>query len=283
MTSFSTESSPFRSKEKLSFAKNEIHIWMSKPQELLGNDDLLSHYATLLSAEEKVKQQRYKFAKDRHDALITRAFIRDLLSYYADVAPQDWQFEKGEKDKPEIVNPPLPLRFNISHTKNLIICAVTLNDDIGCDVENIGRNNDVLAIAERYFSKQETTELFSLPASKQRNRFFDYWTLKESYIKAWGLGLAIPLADFSFNIADKDSQQAGNFTIKNNIQLSFAKHRQDNFNVWRSWLLYPNETCEDKAQHRIALSLRSKSNNQTIDYQLRFFNSIPLQGYYEQV
>ena len=69
------------------------------------------------------KQQRYKFAKDRHDALITRAFIRDLLSYYADVLPQDWRFEKGEKDKPEIVNPPIPLRFNISHTKNLIICA----------------------------------------------------------------------------------------------------------------------------------------------------------------
>jgi len=281
MIPFSSSIITTRSKAKLCLAENEIHLWMTKPQDLLDNDELLANYPTLLNHKEKQKQQRYKFAKDRHDALITRAFIRDLLSYYADVMPQDWQFEKGEKDKPEIVNPPLPLRFNISHTKNLITCAVTLNDDIGCDVENIGRNNDVLAIAERYFSAQEITELFALPVTKQRERFFDYWTLKESYIKAWGLGLAIPLADFSFNITDECSHQAGGFTIKSDIQLSFAKHRKDNSEVWRSWLLYPNETIEHKAQHRIALSLRGKGDNQGHDYQLRFFDSIPLLGYQE--
>jgi 4'-phosphopantetheinyl transferase len=269
-------------------------LWTTKPQDLAlntnentdQNNELLVKYVALLTPEESVKQQRYKFAKDRHDALITRAFIRDLLSYYAEVLPQDWRFDKGEKDKPEIINSPLPLRFNISHTKNLIICAVTLIDDIGCDVENIGRNNDVLAIAERYFSPQETTELFALPTEEQRNRFFDYWTLKESYIKAWGLGLAIPLADFSFTISDKvtdkSAQQQNNFIIKNDISLSFAKHRKDNSEVWRSWLFYPREEKEEpKAQHRIAVSLRAKKNNQATDYQLRFFNSIPLIGYQE--
>jgi len=267
---------------KLCLAENEIHIWTTKPQSLLDKDELLASYASLLTAEETVKQQRYKFIKDQHDALITRAFIRDLLSYYADVAPQDWRFEKGEKDKPEIVNPTLPLRFNISHTKNLIICAVTLNDDIGCDVENIGRTNDVLAIAERYFSPQETKELFALPITEQRDRFFDYWTLKESYIKAWGLGLAIPLADFSFSIKDSHSQKRGGFVIKHDIQLSFAAHRKDNNEIWRSWLLYPIDETEEKSQHRIALSLRAKNNNQALDYQLRFFSSTPLLGYQEQ-
>jgi len=285
-------------KEKINLALNDIHLWTTKPHDLAlninentdQNNELLLKYHALLTPEESKKQQRYKFTKDRHDALITRAFIRDLLSYYAEVLPQDWRFDKGEKDKPEIVNPPLPLRFNISHTKNLIICAVTLNDDIGCDVENIGRTNDVLAIAERYFSPQETTELFSLPTAEQRNRFFDYWTLKESYIKAWGLGLAIPLADFSFAIFDKETdketdksaQQQGNFNIKNDIHLSFAKHRADSSEVWRSWLFYPIEEKEEpKEQHRIAISLRAKNNNQAIDYQLRFFNSIPLLGYQE--
>jgi 4'-phosphopantetheinyl transferase len=279
--------------EQLNLAVNEVHLWTTKPQELAlkfdEDDALLLKYQALLTPEECKKQQRYKFAQDRHDALITRAFIRDLLSYYADIAPQAWRFEKGEKDKPEIVDPPLPLRFNISHTKDLIICAVTLNDDIGCDVENIGRSNDVLAIAERYFSKQETTELFALPSDKQRDRFFDYWTLKESYIKAWGLGLAIPLGDFSFTIADKQTQQNSHFVIKSDITLSFAQHREDNSEVWRSWLLYPAEcpaepfakSAEDKAQHRIALSLRAKGNNQATDYQLRFFNSLPLLGYQE--
>lgn len=291
MTSFSQADLATRSKHKLTLANNEIHLWMTKPEELLGNDELLTTYATLLTSKETAKQQRYKFAKDRHDALITRAFIRDLLSYYADIAPQDWQFEKGEKDKPEIINCPLPLRFNISHTKNLIICAVTLEDDIGCDVENTGRSNDVLAIAERYFSPTESKELFTLPVAQQRNRFFDYWTLKESYIKAWGLGLAIPLKDFSFNIADTEYNHKELFTIKQNISLSFAEHRVDEPQIWRSWLVYPTTAMDEKQEHRIAISLRSKkpaskkdnqeADNQNTDYQLRFFNTLPLLGYVE--
>jgi len=286
MTSLSQSELSTRSKQKLNLADNEIHIWMTKPEELIGDDELLASYSTLLTSTELAKQQRYKFAKDRHDALITRAFVRDLLSYYADIAPQDWQFEKGNKDKPEIINCSLPLRFNISHTKNLIICAVTLEDDIGCDVENIGRNNNVLAIAERYFSSKEIDELFALPEAQQRNRFFDYWTLKESYIKAWGLGLAIPLADFSFEINDTEHNHNDLFTIKQDINLSFAEHRIDEPQIWRSWLVYPTAAIDEKQEHRIALSLRAKklrtkNDNQKTDYQLRFFNTLPLLGYQE--
>lgn len=254
--------------------KNEIHLWQVNPDKIT-QAELLNKYKDLLSEDENKKQQRYKFSRDRHDALITRAFVRDLLSYYADIAPSDWRFEKGEKDKPEILNPPLPLRFNLSHTKGLIICAVTLEDDIGCDVEDTTRSNDVLAIANRYFSATETKELFSLPKEQQRNRFFDYWTLKESYIKAWGLGLAIPLKDFSFNISDEPIEKNTTFTIKNTINLSFAEHRVDNADRWRNWLLYPN----NNEQHRVAIAIRSKENNQAVAYQLRYFNSIPLVSY----
>lgn len=266
------------SKISLNINKNEIHLWQVNPDNIT-QPELLNKYKSLLSDDETIKQQRYKFSHDRHDALITRAFVRDLLSYYADIAPNDWRFDKGEKDKPEIVNPPLPLRFNISHTKGLIICAVTLEDDIGCDVENTTRSNDVLAIANRYFSAIETKELFSLPEEQQRHRFFDYWTLKESYIKAWGLGLAIPLKDFSFNIADAIVEKNALFTIKNVIGLSFAQHRVDNAGRWRNWLLYPN-TSE---QHRIAIAIRANENNQDSAYKLRCFNSTPLLGYQELV
>jgi 4'-phosphopantetheinyl transferase len=264
------------SKKPLKINKNEIHLWQVNPDEITKTE-LLNKYKDLLTSEETTKQQRYKFSHDKHDALITRAFIRDLLSYYADIAPQNWRFKKGEKDKPEIVNPPLPLRFNLSHTKGLIICAVTLSDDIGCDVEDITRSNDVLSIANRYFSASETEELFSLPTAQQRNRFFDYWTLKEAYIKAWGLGLAIPLKDFSFTIYDAVVEKNSLFTIKSDINLAFAPHREDTAELWQNWLLYPN----GNEQHRIALSLRSDENNQNTTYQLRYFNSVPLLGYQE--
>jgi len=262
------------SKISLSIKQNEIHLWQVNPDNIT-QPELLNKYKELISEDETIKQQRYKFSHDRHDALITRAFVRDLLSYYADIAPSDWRFDKGEKDKPEIVNPPLPLRFNISHTKGLIICAITLENDIGCDVENTTRSNDVLAIANRYFSSIETKELFSLPKEEQRHRFFDYWTLKESYIKAWGLGLAIPLKDFSFNITDTLVEKNTPFIIKNAIRLSFEPHRVDNADRWRNWLFYPN----GNGQHRIAIALRAKENNQNIAYQLRCFSSTPLLGY----
>lgn len=281
MTYFSQSTLSIRTKKKLILTDNEIHLWITKPEELVGCDELLTSYAALLTSTELTKQQRYKFAKDRHDALITRAFIRDLLSYYADVAPQDWQFEKGDKDKPEIINCPLPLRFNISHTKNLIICAVTLKDDIGCDVENTSRNNNVAAIAERYFSVKEAKELFDQPEALQRDRFFDYWTLKESYIKAWGLGLAIPLSDFSFTVNSEKTNHNDLFTIKSDINLSFAEHRVDKPEIWRSWLVYPAIAIDKKQEHRIALSLRAKADNQKTNYKLRFFDTLPLLGYQE--
>ena len=270
-----------RIKKPLTLASNEVHLWVTKPNSLHANDPILLDYSALLTATEKAKQQRYKFAKDRHDALITRAFIRDLLSYYERQHPTDWQFERGDKGKPEVINCELPLRFNLSHTKDIIICAVTLNHDIGCDVEDISRNNDVLGIAERYFSTSEADELFSLPKEAQTSRFFDYWTLKEAYIKAWGLGLSIPLKDFSFSIGDQTHSHNKNFLIKDNINLSFADHREDNSLVWRNWLLYPTKVIDEAQQHRIALSLRAKNANQNTSYKLRFFNSLPLLGYFE--
>lgn len=251
-------------KETLRLASGDIHLWITQA-ERITDPALLSRYRQLLTTEEQARVDRYRFEKDRHGSLVTRAFVRDLLSHYADRTPQDWRFEKGEKDKPEIIDPPLPLRFNLSHTQGLITCAVTLDDDIGCDVEHIGRDNDILAIADRYFSPIEVRELFSLPVEQQRSRFFDYWTLKESYIKAWGLGLAIPLDDFSFHIRPGTDPLANN-----NIRLSFAPHRIDYPELWHSWLLYPNAT------HRMAISVRSQPDKQ---HRLAFFRSTPLQEF----
>ena len=102
-----------------------------------------------------------------------------------------------------------------------------------------------------------------------------------SYIKAWGLGLAIPLADFSFNIKDTKHNHKDLFTIKQDISLSFAEHREDEPHIWRSWLVYPAEAIDEKQEHRIAVSIRANSDNQKTDYQLRFFNTLPLLGYQE--
>ena len=239
----------------------DIHLWITHPLSI-NDPQLLAHYDQLMTPQERERQQRFKFAKHRHDALITRAFVRTVLSHYADIKPQQWRFEKGTHDKPEIIDPPLNLRFNLSHTENFIVCAVVMNVDIGVDVEWVDRQSDTLSIADRFFSPIEVNELFGLPKNQQESRFFDYWTLKESYIKACGLGLAIPLDHFSFIIgASSDT------TVNSNIGLQFSKQRNDTPDDWQSWLFYPNDS------HRLALSVRA---GQQIQFDIRFFHTTPL-------
>lgn len=241
----------------------EIHLWIAFP-EAIREPMQLGSYDQLMTAEERQKQRRYVFERDRHDALITRALVRTVLSRYLAVAPEHWRFTKGDKGKPEIVDAPWPLRFNVSHTQGMIICGVTRQYDLGVDIEHINRNIEVTDIADRFFSPVEVKEMFSLPAGvAQRSRFFDYWTLKESYIKAWGQGLAIPLDHFSFHINDASRVGATN----QDIRMSFAPERNDNPSDWQSWLMYPNAT------HRMAVSLRGAG---TGGHALKLFQCVPL-------
>lgn len=251
----------------LDLGDSEIHLWITRPDSI-RDTALLSRYQTLLTAEESRKQQRFLFARHRHAALVTRAFLRDLLSCYADVPPADWRFAIGERGKPEIIDPPLPLRFNLSHTMGLIICAVNLVEDIGCDVENVQRRTDPLAIARQNFSATEVEELFSLPQADQKSRFFDYWTLKESYIKACGSGIfGVPLQDFSFAIGPHPAGR-----VNDNIRISFASSIDQRAQDWLSWLYSPNE------RYRIAVSVRSTALEVSADVRKRFrvFLSTPL-------
>ncbi|CAA0102594.1 4'-phosphopantetheinyl transferase Sfp [Halioglobus japonicus] len=255
---------------QLELPETGIHLWRTRPQDCVDSD-LIGRYHDLLTESEKVKQQRYKFEKDRHCALVTRAFVRDLLCTYAAVEPADWRMEIGPKGKPEIIDSPIPLRFNLSHTPGLIVCAVTPLYDIGCDVESLARRSDILTIADHYFSAKEVEELFSLPHEQQRSRFFDYWTLKESYIKARGLGLfALPLQSFSFDIGRGASPE-----VNSNVRLSFAADFVDQPELWSSWIFYPSQ------EHRIAISICSDKNKggqwlSPQDYTIRQFETIPL-------
>jgi 4'-phosphopantetheinyl transferase len=162
----------------------------------------LDAYRSLMSPDEHERMARFVFERDRKAFLLTRALVRTTLSRYASVAPADWKFITNVHGRPEIVDRPAgvpDLRFNISHTDGLIACAVTIGREVGVDVEHIGRHllHDV---AGRHFAPREVSDLRKLPDDEQHKVFFDYWTLKESYIKARGFGLALPLGDFAFTL-----------------------------------------------------------------------------------
>ncbi|MCC7380623.1 MAG: 4'-phosphopantetheinyl transferase superfamily protein [Deltaproteobacteria bacterium] len=182
----------------LPLAPDEIHVWYLLPSEA-SHPSLLERYRALLTAEEQDRTQRYVFAKNQVEHLLTRALARTVLARYVGAEPRELRFSRTELGRPELVSPGAPgLAFNLANTEGLIICAVARDRSIGVDAEWLERSGQTVEIAEQYFSKREIAELRSLPVGHQRRRFFDYWTLKEAYIKARGIGLGLPLDRFSF-------------------------------------------------------------------------------------
>jgi len=162
---------------------------------------LLAAYQAMLDAGERERRLRFRFEKHRHQFLVSHALVRVTLSRYAPVAPEAWRFSTNTFGRPEIDVGTLPrLRFNLSHTDGMAVCAVALDVDVGADVEDSERSGQTVEVADSFFSPSETATLRALPAERQRERFFEYWTLKESYIKARGAGLSLPLDQFAFHL-----------------------------------------------------------------------------------
>jgi 4'-phosphopantetheinyl transferase len=131
---------------------------------------------------------------------VSHALLRGALSRLVDRSPEQWLFGLNAYGKPHLANPDpnLDIQFNLSHTHGLAVLALAINREVGIDVENLDRQESNTDIAERFFAPEEVSELISQPQDKQPVRFLEYWTLKESYIKAIGMGLSCPLESFAF-------------------------------------------------------------------------------------
>jgi 4'-phosphopantetheinyl transferase len=163
-------------------------------------------YLDLLSEPERAKWRRFVAPDAQLQYLVSRALVRTTLSRYAEVAEDAWQFETNRYGRP-YVSQPRSLRdvqFNLSNTTGLVVCAVARGCDIGIDVENFTRNLDVDALAPAVFAPAELADVFlQRPPGDRRDRFFSYWTLKEAYIKARGMGLSLPLDAFWFDLGGR--------------------------------------------------------------------------------
>lgn len=159
--------------------------------------------------------------------------MRTVLSRYQPVAPEAWQFTTNPYGRPEVANPEvhdLRLTFNLSHTHSLIVLGVAKERYFGVDIENIENRSCCLDLARQVFAPCEAVALVSLPHEEVQTRFFEYWTLKESYIKARGMGLSIPLDKFSYS-----------FPKPGVVAIDIAADLGDIPERWQFWLMRPSE------------------------------------------
>lgn len=200
----------------------QVQVWLTRPDTDWTQQDL-ERFERCMNEEERARGSRYRMQRDARAHVVTRAMVRTLLSAYAGRSPGEWHFEQGAYGKPSVAAElNCPVRFNVSHARGRIACAFALDREVGIDVENAERTVEALRLSHRFFSPTEAATLAELPAEQRQRRFFTYWTLKEAFIKVIGMGLAMPLDQFSFELHDP-----GPPTI------SFAPGRPESPSLWR--------------------------------------------------
>jgi 4'-phosphopantetheinyl transferase len=206
---------------------DEAHIWYLRPDEV--SQPRLRAYERILSPEEWSANASFRFERHRHAHLLTKAFVRLLLARYGGIAPEDWVFSKNAYGRPEIAGPSdAPhIKFSISHTDGLIAYMLALGREVGVDVENTSPSLDRTEVVRKYFSPIEQDDLRVLSEPVGQRRFFEYWTLKEAYTKACGLGLSEHISRLTFHLTEPQTR------------ISFDGGWPDDPADWQFQLFYP--------------------------------------------
>lgn len=176
--------------------RHEIHVWLARP-EPWPTAQLTERYEAFLSEEELLRCRRFHFEHDRKHFLAAHAMLRLALAHYLQCLPRDLLFQQGANGKPQLADSPAhpPLSFNLSHTRGMVACALTLGGNCGIDVESIRPMKQLEDVAETVFSADELQHLTRTGSDDAARLplFFKLWTLKEAYIKTTGLGMSAPL------------------------------------------------------------------------------------------
>jgi len=172
-----------------------IKIFAAKT-DALNDEELFSRIYQATSVERRAKVDRLMQRSDKNLSLASEY----LLSY----AAKTYGLEKFTlcydiNGKPYFADS--KLQFSLSHSCERVMCAIGI-DEVGCDVERVRKINQ--DVTQRYFCKEEYEQFLAPEGSSERQElFFRLWTLKESFLKAVGLGMRLPLDSFCINVSGK--------------------------------------------------------------------------------
>lgn len=176
----------------LELLPEEAHVWrIDLKQPPTTKSELLS----MLSQEEHERLAQFRFEHLQQSFLISHGALRQILAQYTGLAPAQLRFAIGPFGKPAL-SPASDLRFNLSHSENLALIAITRTRELGVDIEFMRAVREFEQIAARNFSPHEYETLCALAPEEKLGAFFNCWTRKEAFIKALGEGLNMSLDQF---------------------------------------------------------------------------------------
>lgn len=181
-----------------------------------------------LSGEERERAATFRSKMAKRQFLCGRLLARQCLGIYLGRAPETIGIEADVEGKLFVAGE-RGLDFNISHKPGCVAVGFSRGGAIGVDVEVWAPERANEKIGRRFFAPDEVAQLEGLAAETLAWRFYRFWTLKEAYIKARGLGLKLPLSDFSFSFKDAEVlEQTGE-----GIRIAFRGRIEDRPERWQ--------------------------------------------------
>jgi 4'-phosphopantetheinyl transferase len=180
----------------------EVHIW---PLQLIASAEDCTRYLASFADDERTRAASFSLPHLQERFVAGRGALRCILASYLGCTPAEVKLSYTPYGKPFLCDEAEHgLRFNLSHSEDQALLAVTRGRTIGVDIERIRPDFATDEIAKRFFSEREWQELRGLPAAERTTAFFRCWTRKEAFIKAVGEGLSFPLDAFAVSLAPRE-------------------------------------------------------------------------------
>jgi len=177
--------------------QNEVHVWRARL-----DTQWSWAFDEALSLDDRARADRFRFESDRRKFCVARASLRLILGRYLKTKPGRLQLDTTQYGKPYFADQKLSqgLRFNMSHSHQLALIAVTREREVGVDLEYMRSDFVTDEVATHFFSRSEAEDFCAVSPEMKTQSFFNCWTRKEAYIKARGEGLYCPLDQFDVSV-----------------------------------------------------------------------------------
>jgi 4'-phosphopantetheinyl transferase len=169
--------------EQPALAVDAVHLWLVHTSEISPEE------AAVLSPAERLRAKRFHFERDRTRYVAAHASLRLILSRYVSCPAGELEFIAGTHGKPALAGLCGALHFNLSHSGDLMLLAISRTREVGVDLEQIRSGVSCVDLADRFFAATEAQALRLLPEPRRTSRFFELWTSTEARLKASGDGL----------------------------------------------------------------------------------------------
>ena len=194
-------------------SSDEVHIWLASLSET--NDDFV-YFASLLSKDEHERANSFRFSRDQRQYTMARGILRSLLARYLGGFPQTIEIVYGLWGKPCLAQGK-SLHFNVSHSREYALYALTQNYEVGIDIEYIDTKLDIENIASSLFSPVDLNDWNKLSPEDKTGAFFKLWVCKEAFLKASGKGWLENKREIPFTKGEVQIHQNTKSRLKNKI------------------------------------------------------------------